>query len=75
MDSKGDIEQQDFASSEGPHYDEKGRKFSRFATDGRRISVVDDVFGEIKEGGVDYRSVSILLSVSVATLTIARWDG
>ena len=39
-------------------YDEKGRRFSGYDSIGRRISVADDVFGEIKEGGPNYRDVS-----------------
>lgn len=31
----------------------------RESLQGRRISVVDDIFGEIKEGGPNYRNVSI----------------
>ena len=30
----------------------------RMSAQGRRISVVDDIFGEIKEGGPNYRNVS-----------------
>lgn len=30
----------------------------RMSQQGRRISVVDDIFGEIKEGGPNYRNVS-----------------
>lgn len=29
----------------------------RLSAQGRRISVVDDIFGEIKEGGPNYRNV------------------
>ena len=29
----------------------------RMSATGRRISVVDDIFGEIKEGGPNYRNV------------------
>ena len=32
----------------------------RYSAQGRRISTVDDVFGEIKEGGPNYRDVSPL---------------
>lgn len=32
----------------------------RMSAQGRRISVVDDIFGEIKEGGPNYRNVSPL---------------
>ena len=31
----------------------------RLSAQGRRISVVDDVFGEIKEDGPNYRDVSL----------------
>lgn len=30
----------------------------RMSAQGRRISVVDDIFGEIKEGGPNYRNVN-----------------
>ena len=30
----------------------------RMSAQGRRVSVVDDVFGEIKEGGPNYRNVT-----------------
>lgn len=30
----------------------------RMSAQGRRISVVDDIFGEIKEGGPNYRNVT-----------------
>lgn len=30
----------------------------RMSAQGRRISTVDDIFGEIKEGGPNYRNVS-----------------
>lgn len=33
----------------------------RLSVEGRRISVVDDIFGEIKEGGPNYRNVSVEL--------------
>jgi hypothetical protein len=47
-----------FSQMNGEFYDEKGRRFSGYDPIGRRISVVDDVFGEIKEGGPNYRDVS-----------------
>lgn len=47
-----------FTQQNGEFIDEKGRRFSGYDTAGRRISVVDDVFGEIKEGGPNYRDVS-----------------
>lgn len=31
----------------------------RLSLEGRRISVVDDIFGEIKEGGPNYRNVGV----------------
>lgn len=37
----------------------------RLSVQGRRISVVDDIFGEIKEDGPNYRNVSYL----------TRWGG
>ena len=30
----------------------------RMSAQGRRVSVVDDIFGEIKEGGPNYRNVN-----------------
>lgn len=30
----------------------------RLSAQGRRVSVVDDIFGEIKEGGPNYRNVN-----------------
>jgi hypothetical protein len=36
--------------------DESGRRLS---VTGRRVSIVDDVFGEIVEGGPNYRNVSV----------------
>lgn len=32
----------------------------RMSASGRRISAVDDIFGEIKEGGPNYRNVIII---------------
>ena len=60
MDSKGEVEKvhQEYADAEW-QYDDKGRRFSGYDPAGRRISVVDDVFGEIKEGGPNYRDVSV----------------
>ena len=48
--------------NEHPHprsysVDDTGRRLS---VTGRRVSVVDDVFGEIVEGGPNYRNVGIL---------------
>lgn len=37
----------------------------RMSAQGRRISVVDDIFGEIKEGGPNYRNV---ITPNAATL-------
>ena len=47
-----------FSKKEGEFYDENGQPFSGYDPAGRRISVVDDVFGEIVEGGPNYRDVS-----------------
>lgn len=33
----------------------------RMSAQGRRVSVVDDIFGEIKEGGPNYRNVTIAI--------------
>lgn len=58
---KGDVSTHEYTDSNG-YADEKGRRSSRLGsitgTGGRRTSVIDDVFGEIKEGGVNYRDVS-----------------
>lgn len=56
MDEKG----RRFSQQDGAFIDERGRRFSGYDTAGRRISVVDEVFGEIKEGGPNYRDVSAL---------------
>lgn len=47
-----------YSQREGEYLDESGRRFSGYDTGGRRISIVDEVFGEIKEGGPNYRDVS-----------------
>lgn len=47
-----------YSAINGEHFDDKGRRFSGYDPTGRRVSVVDDVFGEIKEGGPNYRDVS-----------------
>ena len=49
-----------FSKRNGEFFDENGRQFSGYDPAGRRISVVDDIFGEIREGGPDYRAVSTL---------------
>ncbi len=46
--------------SAGADGDGAGRRLS---VTGRRISVVDDVFGQIVEGGPNYRNVGISISV------------
>ena len=46
-----------FSQNQGQYTDEKGRRFSGYNNGGRRISVVDEVFGEIVEGGPNYRDV------------------
>jgi len=49
------------ASKEFNEYDDvRGER--RLSAQGRRISIVDDVFGEIKEDGPNYRDVSRLPS-------------
>ena len=47
--------------------DESGRRLS---VTGRRVSVVDDVFGEIVEGGPNYRNVGISQDTISHKLTI-----
>lgn len=52
----------DKASKEAEHYDyvEQGLpEGRRYSAEGHRVSVVDDVFGEIVDGGPNYRAVSI----------------
>lgn len=59
MMSKDEVEHLSQASIAEPHYfnvDESGRRLS---VTGRRVSTVDDVFGEIVEGGPNYRNVCI----------------
>jgi hypothetical protein len=46
----------------------EGRRVS--LTDGRRVSVVDDVFGEIVEGGPNYRSVSFFARYRLSSVTM-----
>lgn len=46
-----------YSRREGEFVDESGRRFSGYDNGGRRISIVDEVFGEIKEGGPNYRDV------------------
>lgn len=41
----------------------------RMSAQGRRISIVDDIFGEIKEDGPNYRNVRALYSSIVEVLT------
>lgn len=50
--------------SEEPRGERKGSIYQvvpegerRTSVQGRRVSVVDDIFGEIKEGGPNYRNV------------------
>ena len=47
----------------------------RLSVQGRRISVVDDIFGEIKEDGPNYRNVSCPRRCAVEVLTLLRSDG
>ena len=49
-----------YSTQNGEYLDDQGRRFSGYDNGGRRISVVDDVFGEIKEGGPNYRDVGWL---------------
>lgn len=50
----------------------------RMSAQGRRISIVDDIFGEIKEGGPNYRNVILpksSLFVEVHADWLTRSDG
>ena len=61
-----------FSQLDGQYYDESGRRFSGYDTAGRRVSIVDEVFGEIKEGGPNYRDVGtvrLFPSLAMADLT------
>lgn len=58
-----------FSKQDGQFYDESGQTFSGYDPAGRRISVVDDVFGEIVEGGPNYRDVSFSLTDNANTFT------
>lgn len=61
MDNKAIDQQQEYADVKTHQHYEKGRRFSGYDPEGRRASVVDDVFGEIKEGGPNYRNVRCAL--------------
>lgn len=56
---------------------ETHRRGSVFSTSGRRMSISDEVFGEISEGGPNYRDVwfpsSIVYQLSTNTLRWAGW--
>lgn len=57
--SKYDVEKhEDAKDANGWMYDNNGQRFSEYDSTDRRVSVVDDVFGEIKEGGPNYRDAS-----------------
>lgn len=58
-----------FSMQNGEYVDASGRRFSGYDDAGRRVSVVDDVFGEIKEGGPNYRDVGDLLPSLTHALT------
>lgn len=68
-------------NKEAQHYDytEEPPQERRYSAQGRRISVVDDVFGEIVEGGPNYRDVSIALATqdmpqyANSVLRLAGW--
>jgi hypothetical protein len=47
--------------------DESGRRLS---VTGRRVSIVDDVFGEIVEGGPNYRNVGVSQNTILQKLII-----
>lgn len=63
-DEKNIFESSGFVPTNEYQYDDRGRRKSSFNAAGRRVSVVDDVFGEIKEGGPNYRDVSFALRSS-----------
>lgn len=65
-----------FSQQDGEFIDTNGRRFSGYDTAGRRISVVDDVFGEIKEGGPNYRDVRFTEQHTLrCSLTVKRLAG
>lgn len=53
------VKEEKFVQEDDVNYESPGTE-RRMSASGRRISTVDAVFGEIVEGGPDYRSVSIL---------------
>jgi hypothetical protein len=61
-----------FSQQDGAFIDERGRRFSGYDTAGRRISVIDEVFGEIKEGGPNYRDVSSFCAENLFTFADSR---
>lgn len=62
---KNEYSQEPATESKHPEEERRGSAYQvippgerRLSLQGRRISVVDDIFGEIKEGGPNYRNVS-----------------
>lgn len=47
----------------------------RMSAQGRRISIVDDIFGEIKEDGPNYRNVNYPNHWHCRGTDLLRWDG
>lgn len=47
----------------------------RMSAQGRRVSVVDDIFGEIKEGGPNYRNVIFTIYRHDQCIDWIRLDG
>jgi len=49
---------------------ETHRRGSVFSTGGRRVSITDDVFGEISEEGPNYRDVSPRICLYVLSISL-----
>lgn len=63
-DVKYDEEQQRTDVRRGSIYKVIPADQRRMSSQGRRISVMDDIFGEIKEGGPNYRNVIHVVSIT-----------
>lgn len=63
MEKSKDAEHYDYVDDNSPPQER------RFSAQGRRISTVDDVFGEIVEGGPNYRAVRIHLPGHASGIT------
>jgi hypothetical protein len=80
--SKNDLEQAQSPYKKDEHYNdlepqETHRRGSVFSTSGRRMSISDEVFGDITEGGPNYRDVSSLWNLWFYQLLmdLGRMDG